>query len=116
MPGTRSRRRRVRWVLAARHGAGPARSASKPHHQRPEAVMQPSPRSPLVVVTAVVGTLVLVVTGWLLGHGGGTTPAIAATGASGSSGDRARDGVLASGTGEVTGRPDPLVTQFGAEA
>ena len=78
--------------------------------------MQPSPRSPLVVVAAVVGTLVLVVTGWLLGHGGGTTPAVAATGSSDASGDRARDGVLVSGTGEVTGRPDTLVAQFGTEA
>ncbi len=78
--------------------------------------MQPSPRSPLVVVAAVVGTVVLVVTGWLLGHGGGATPAVAATGASDSSGDRARDGVLVSGTGEVTGRPDTLVAQFGTEA
>ncbi len=79
--------------------------------------MQPSPRSPLVVVAAVVGTLVLVVTGWLLGQGSGTTPAaVAATGSSDASGDRARDGVLVSGTGEVTGRPDTLVAQFGAEA
>jgi uncharacterized protein len=79
--------------------------------------MQPSPRSPLVVVAAVVGTLALVVTGWLLGHGGGTAPAAAAaTGSSDASGDRARDGVLVSGTGEVTGRPDTLVAQFGAEA
>jgi hypothetical protein len=79
--------------------------------------MQPSPRSPLLVVAAVVGTLALVVTGWLLGHGGGTAPAAAAaTGSPDASGDRARDGVLVSGTGEVTGRPDTLVAQFGAEA
>jgi uncharacterized protein YggE len=79
--------------------------------------MQPSPRSPLVVVAAVLTTLTLVVTGWLLGHGGGTTPAaVAATGSGDASGDRARDGVLVSGTGEVMGRPDTLVAQFGAEA
>jgi uncharacterized protein YggE len=79
--------------------------------------MQPSPRSPLVVFAAVVGTLALVVTGWLLGHGGGTAPAaVAATGSTDGSGNRARDGVLVSGTGEVMGRPDTLVAEFGAEA
>ncbi len=79
--------------------------------------MQPTPRSPLVVLAAVAGTLALVVTGWLLGHGGATAPAaVAATSSGDGSGDRARDGVLVSGTGEVTGRPDTLVAQFGAEA
>ena len=79
--------------------------------------MQPAPRSPLVVLAAVVGTLALVVSGWLLGHGGGAAPtAAAATGITDPSGDRARDGVLVSGTGEVTGRPDTLVADFGAEA
>ncbi len=62
------------------------------------------------------GTLALVVAGWLLGHGGSTVPSAAAAGSSDTSGDRARDGVLVSGTGEVTGRPDTLVAQFGAEA
>jgi uncharacterized protein YggE len=76
--------------------------------------MHPSPRPPLVVLAAVVGTLALVVTGWLLGQGGGTAPAAVAATSDGS-GDRARDGVLVSGTGEVTGRPDTLVAQFGAE-
>jgi uncharacterized protein YggE len=79
--------------------------------------MQPTPRSPLLVLGAVLGTLALVVTGWLLGHGGTTTPAaVAATGSTDGSGDRARDGVLVSGTGEVTGRPDTLVARFGTEA
>jgi uncharacterized protein YggE len=74
-------------------------------------------RSPLVVLAAAVGTLALVIAGWLLGHGGSAAPpAAAATGTSDAGSDRARDGVLVSGTGEVSGRPDTLVAQFGAEA
>ncbi|MEO7980957.1 MAG: hypothetical protein ABI807_08720, partial [Sporichthyaceae bacterium] len=74
--------------------------------------MQPTARPPLVVLAAVAGTLALVVAGWLLGRGGGPVPAAAAATTGDASGDRARDGVLVSGTGEVTGRPDTLVAQF----
>jgi hypothetical protein len=71
----------------------------------------------LLVLAVVAATLALVVTGWLLGHGGSAAPpAAAATGSTTGDGDRARDGVLVSGTGEVSGRPDTLVAQFGAEA
>ncbi len=79
--------------------------------------MAPTTRSPLVVLAAVTGTLALVVAGWLLGHGSPAAPAAAAaTGAGDALGARARDGVLVSGTGEVSGRPDTLVAQFGSEA
>ncbi len=77
--------------------------------------MQTTPRPPLLVAAAVAGTLALVVAGWLLGNDGSGAPAAQAA-SSESSSDRARDGVLVSGTGEVTGRPDTLVAQFGAEA
>ena len=78
--------------------------------------MNPSSRSPLVVVAAVVGTLALVLSGWLLGHGTPAAPAAHAAGSADPATGRARDGVLVSGTGTVSGRPDTLVAQFGAEA
>jgi uncharacterized protein YggE len=63
---------------------------------------------------AVVATLAVLVAGWLLGHqGAAITPAAAADTGSTPSVERARDGVLVSGTGEVTGRPDTLVATFG---
>lgn len=79
--------------------------------------MAPYPRSALLVGAAVLSTLGLVGTGWLLGQGG-SVPATAAVGSSTGSAapDRARDGVLVSGTGTVYGRPDTLVAQFGTEA
>lgn len=77
---------------------------------------QPVPRSPLLVLAAVLGTLAIVVTGWLLGHGSSVAPPAAAATGDATASDRARDGVLVSGTGQVTGRPDTLVAQFGSEA
>jgi uncharacterized protein YggE len=66
---------------------------------------------------AVVATLAVLVAGWLLGHqGAAITPAAAADTGSTPSVERARDGVLVSGTGEVTGRPDTLVATFGTDA
>lgn len=53
---------------------------------------------------------------WLLGaRAPGATPAAAAT-PSATADDRARDGVLVSGTGKVMGRPDTLTAEFGAES
>ena len=62
------------------------------------------------------GTVAVLAAGWLMGHSGGTPPAAAATGPTPVSDDRARDGVLVTGTGKVTGRPDTLVADFGTEA
>jgi uncharacterized protein len=62
------------------------------------------------------GTVAVLVAGWLLGHTGGTPPAAAATGPTPVTDDRARDGVLVTGTGKITGRPDTLVADFGTEA
>ena len=80
----------------------------------------PRSRSLLAMAIAVAVTLALVVSGWLLGHGTSATPAAASVGsASGDTsgnGSVARDGVLVSGTGKVTGRPDTLVADFGSEA
>jgi uncharacterized protein YggE len=63
----------------------------------------------------IAATLALVVTGWLLGHGGSSVPPAAAA-----TGDPAPttggQGVTVSGTGEVTGRPDTLVADFGTQA
>ena len=63
----------------------------------------------------IAATLALVVTGWLLGHGGSSVPpASAATGDPTSA--TGAQGITVSGTGEVTGRPDTLVADFGTEA
>jgi uncharacterized protein YggE len=69
----------------------------------------------LTHVAAVVATVAVLVAGWLLGHqGSAVTPAAAATTSTPSG--QARDGVLVSGTGKVTGKPDTLVADFGTEA
>jgi uncharacterized protein len=63
----------------------------------------------------IAATLALVVTGWLLGHGGtSVSPASAATGDPTPA--NSAQGVTVSGTGEVIGRPDTLVADFGTEA
>lgn len=67
----------------------------------------------------IAGVVVLVaLTAWLFGSRPvGGAPAAAATAGTGPvAQDRARDGVLVSGTGEVSGRPDSLRAQFGADA
>jgi uncharacterized protein YggE len=76
-----------------------------------------SPHRPVLAVTAVVSALALVVTGWTLGRQGAAVPAArAASTSTEAPTGRARDGVLVSGTGSVSGRPDTLVAEFGSEA
>lgn len=71
-----------------------------------------SAAAPLVAL----GTVAVLAAGWLMGNNGGTPPAAAATSPTQVADDRARDGVLVTGTGKVTGRPDTLVADFGTEA
>ena len=63
----------------------------------------------------IAATLALVVTGWLLGHGGTSVPPAAAATGDPTAATGAQ-GITVSGTGEVTGRPDTLVADFGTEA
>jgi uncharacterized protein YggE len=56
--------------------------------------------------------VVFLVLAWLLGSNSSRGVAVASQPATG---DRARDGVLVSGTGFVTGRPDVLTVQLGVE-
>jgi uncharacterized protein YggE len=64
----------------------------------------------------VVATLALVVTGWLLGHGGASVPPAAAATSDPAPTVAGTQGVTVSGTGQVTGRPDTLVADFGTQA
>jgi uncharacterized protein YggE len=69
----------------------------------------PVRRSSALVAVLVVVFLVLA---WLLGSNSSRGVAVASQP---TTGDRARDGVLVSGTGFVTGRPDVLTVQMGVE-
>jgi uncharacterized protein YggE len=63
----------------------------------------------------IAATLALVVTGWLLGHGGSSVPSAAAA-TTNPTPTTGTQGVTVSGTGEVTGRPNTLVADFGTQA
>ena len=69
----------------------------------------PVRRSSALVAVLVVVFLVLA---WLLGSNSSRGVEVASQP---TTGDRARDGVLVSGTGFVTGRPDVLTVQMGVE-
>jgi hypothetical protein len=75
-----------------------------------------SPNRSTTPALVALGTVAVLVAGWLMGQSGGTPTAAAATNPTPVADDRARDGVLVTGTGEVTGRPDTLVADFGTEA
>ena len=81
--------------------------------------MSPQRRAPaLLAVSSAALAVTLVVGGWVLGHRGPVVPAASAATVSSAdpSTGRARDGVLVSGTGTVSGRPDTLTAEFGAQA
>ncbi|HEU4349487.1 MAG TPA: SIMPL domain-containing protein [Actinoplanes sp.] len=71
-------------------------------------------RTPALLAVLVVAVLVVMflVLAWLLGSNGSRGVAVASQP---TTGDRARDGVLVSGTGFVKGRPDVLTVQMSVE-
>lgn len=71
----------------------------------------PDTRSTRIMGAALI--LLVALSAWLLGSRGTAPPASAAEP---TSTDRAREGVLVSGTGKVLGMPDTLRADFGAEA
>lgn len=74
----------------------------------------PDTRSTRIMGAALV--LLIALSAWLLGNRGTTPAASAASAVEPAVTDRAREGVLVSGTGKVYGMPDTLRAEFGAQA